>query len=43
MEPLLRVTNLSKSYGIVPALQQVSFNIYPGEVVGVTGQSGAGK
>ncbi|MCB0210415.1 MAG: ATP-binding cassette domain-containing protein [Anaerolineae bacterium] len=43
MQPLLTVTNLSKSYGIVPALQNVSFRIYPGEVVGVTGQSGAGK
>ena len=43
MEPRLTVTNLSKSYGIVPALQNVSFQVYPGEVVGVTGQSGAGK
>ena len=43
MESLLQVINLSKSYGILPALQQVTFEIYPGEVVGLAGQSGSGK
>ena len=43
MEPLLRVINLSKSFGTLPVLQQVSFEVYPGEVVGLAGQSGAGK
>lgn len=43
MEPLLRVINLSKSFGTLPAVQQVSFEVFPGEVVGLAGRSGSGK
>ncbi len=43
MEPLLRAINLSKSFGTLPAVKQVSFGVYPGEVVGLAGRSGAGK
>ena len=43
MEPLLRVTNVSKSFGTLPVIQQVSFAIQPGEVVGLTGSIGSGK
>jgi signal transduction histidine kinase len=43
MEPLLRVINLSKSFGTLPATRQVSFELYPGEVVGLAGRSGSGK
>ncbi|HNB54873.1 MAG TPA: ATP-binding cassette domain-containing protein, partial [Anaerolineales bacterium] len=43
MAPLLRVNNLSKSFGTLPVIQRVSFEIQPGEVVGVTGNIGSGK
>ncbi|ELK56274.1 phosphonate ABC transporter ATP-binding protein [Haloferax volcanii] len=39
----IEVTNLSKSYGDVTALDDVSFTIPDGEFVVVLGQSGAGK
>ncbi len=41
--PLLRIYDLSKSYGNLPALKDLNLEIYPGEVVGLTGQSGSGK
>ncbi|HSJ59101.1 MAG TPA: ATP-binding cassette domain-containing protein [Anaerolineae bacterium] len=43
MEPLLRAVNLSKTLGTLTAVRRVSLEIYPGEVVGLAGQSGAGK
>ncbi|MEW5873131.1 MAG: ATP-binding cassette domain-containing protein [Chloroflexota bacterium] len=43
MEPLLRVINLSKRFGTLPAIQQVSLEIHPGEVVGLAGSIGSGR
>lgn len=43
MEPLLRATSLSKSFGTLPVVRQVDLEIHSGEIVGLAGQSGAGK
>ena len=42
-EPLLKVTELSKSFGGVQALSKVSFKLLPGELLGVIGPNGSGK
>ncbi len=43
VRPLLRVTNLSKKFGGLLALDGISFTMNSGEVLGVVGQRGAGK
>ncbi|RDU61642.1 ABC transporter ATP-binding protein [Helicobacter sp. MIT 14-3879] len=43
MSPLLEVTNLSKNFSTINALNNVSFNINSGEVVGLLGPNGSGK
>lgn len=43
MTPLLEVTNLTKRFGGLTAVNDVSFQIKEGEVVGLIGPNGAGK
>ena len=40
---MIEVKNLSFSYGTVPILQDVSFDVSPGQCVGILGNNGAGK
>jgi simple sugar transport system ATP-binding protein len=41
--PILSVRNVSKAFGAVQALNRVSFDVLPGEVVALAGDNGAGK
>lgn len=42
-EPILRVKNLEKSYGKKKVVVNLSFDVFPGEIVGLLGPNGAGK
>jgi putative phosphonate transport system ATP-binding protein len=37
--PLLRVNNLSKYYGSIVGCEDINFDLWPGEVMGVVGES----
>ena len=41
--PLVEMKNISKSFGGVHAVRDVSVDLFPGEVVGLLGHNGAGK
>ena len=40
---MLTVSALSKQFGPIQACQRISFELYPGEVLGIVGESGSGK
>ena len=40
---MLEIRNLSKRYNGIPAVEDVSFSILPGEILGYVGPNGAGK
>ena len=42
-EPVLEIFNVTKNFGNITALDEVSFSIHKGEILGLIGPNGAGK
>ncbi|MEO1131316.1 MAG: phosphonate C-P lyase system protein PhnK [Cyanobacteria bacterium J06639_1] len=43
LSPLLSIRDLTKTYGELRACDRISFDLYPGQVLGIVGESGSGK
>jgi len=42
-EEIIKIENLSKSFGTTEIIKNISFSVYRGEVLGIIGPSGSGK
>ncbi len=42
-KPVLQIDDISKSFGGVHALENISFDVFPGDVLGIIGPNGSGK
>ena len=42
-EPILKMEEVSKAFGGVKALENVSVEVYPGDILGIIGPNGSGK
>ena len=42
-QPILEIKHLRKTYGQVTAVDDISLEVYPGEIYGIVGPNGAGK
>ena len=43
MNSLLDIKQLTKTYGNLTVCNNISFDLYPGQVLGIVGESGSGK
>ena len=43
MQPFIKVENLTKSYGGLKAIEEITLEIRKGEILSLVGDNGAGK
>jgi ABC-type sugar transport system ATPase subunit len=43
VDPILKISNVSKNFGAIQALKKANFEINKGEIMGLVGENGAGK